>query len=220
LAGPVQSVVTCDAAELHLCASSTQTRTVPTFRNRPGLVLGPVVVGSGVQVLTDAQWAVLEPLIDEVQPHFNVPHEELRQTIEAIFWRYQNGAKWRSIPAELGPWWKAAQTFIRWAKLGVWERLLEFARQRGTAVVDGSSTRAHHKAAGAARKGADSQARNRREALGRPRGGYGTPSSVISVSPQQSTGSRAVGSGLCGITRIFAGSPRHRWANPPWPTRH
>src|SRR3954470_23856415 len=78
----------------------------------------------GIHVLTDARWAELEPLIDEVRPHCKVPHDNLRETIEAILWRHQNGAKWRSIPGELGPWWKAAQTFIRWAHLGVWERLL------------------------------------------------------------------------------------------------
>ncbi len=106
--------------------------------------------------LMDAQWAALEPLIDEVLPHCKVPHEDLRQTIEAILWRHQNGAKWRSIPTELGPWWKAAQTFIRWARLGVWERLLERVRQRGVALgmafLHGTSIRAHQKAAGAEKR--------------------------------------------------------------------
>src|SRR3712207_2329277 len=72
----------------------------------------------GIHVLSDAKWAELEPLINAVRPHCKVPHENLRQTIEAILWRHQNGAKWRSVPSELGPWWKAAQTFIRWAHLG------------------------------------------------------------------------------------------------------
>ena len=45
----------------------------------------------------------------------------LRRTIGAILWRHANGAKWRSLPAELGPWWMAPQTFIRWSRLGVWE---------------------------------------------------------------------------------------------------
>lgn len=107
--------------------------------------------------MTDAQWAAPAPLIDEVRPRREVPHEDLRQTIEAIFRRHRNGAKWRGIPAELGPWWKAAQTFIRWAKLGVWERLLALAQQRGIALgttfVDGGSIRAHHKAAGAEKRG-------------------------------------------------------------------
>src|SRR5919202_2034959 len=111
----------------------------------------------GIHVLSDARWAELEPLIDEVRPHCKVPHDNLRETIEAILWRHQNGAKWRSIPGELGPWWKAAQTFIRWAHLGVWERLLNLVQQRGVALgmafLDGTNVRAHQKAAGAEKRG-------------------------------------------------------------------
>jgi transposase len=108
-------------------------------------------------VLTDAQWAALAPLIEQCRPRGGTPHHDLRRTIEAIVRRHRNGAEWRSVPAELGPWWKAAQTFIRWARLGVWERLLEAAQARGVALgmafLDGTSVRAHRKAAGAARKG-------------------------------------------------------------------
>ncbi len=108
-------------------------------------------------VLADAQWAALAPLVERCRPRGKTPHHDLPRTVEAIVWRHQNGAKWRSIPAELGPWWRAAQTFIRWARLGVWERLLEAAQERGVALgmafLDGTSVRAHQKAAGAARKG-------------------------------------------------------------------
>ena len=80
----------------------------------------------------------------------------LRRTIGAILWRHQNGAKWRALPEEVGPWWMAAQTFIRWSRLGVWERLLAMAQERGVelgiAFLDGTSVRAHQKAAGAAKK--------------------------------------------------------------------
>ena len=79
-------------------------------------------------VLTDAQWAALEPLIEACRPRGKTQHHDLRRTIEAIIWRHDNGAKWRSIPPELGPWWMAAQTFNRWGHLGVWERLLEAAQ--------------------------------------------------------------------------------------------
>ena len=86
-----------------------------------------------------------------------MPPSDLRRTVEAIVWRCANGAKWRAIPAELGPWWKAAQTFIRWARLGVWDRLLDAAQERGVqlgmAFLDGTSIRAHAKAAGASKKG-------------------------------------------------------------------
>ncbi len=111
----------------------------------------------GVSVFTDAAWAVWEPLIEAVRPQGKTPPKNLRRTMSAIVWRHQNGAKWRSIPAELGPWWLAAQLFIRWAKLGVWERLLERAQQGGIALgmtfIDGTNIRAHHKAAGAQKRG-------------------------------------------------------------------
>ena len=105
-------------------------------------------------MLTDAQWAVLEPLIEACRPKGKTPPQDLRRTISAIVWRHQNGAKWRAVPADLGPWSRAAQTFIRWARLGVWERLHQLARKRqplelGLVFLDGTIIRAHQKAAGA-----------------------------------------------------------------------
>jgi transposase len=108
-------------------------------------------------VLTDAQWVVLEPLIEACRPHRKTQHHHLRRTMEAIIWRCQNGAKWRAVPAEYGPWWMAAQTFIRWGRHGVWERLLSLVQEKGMRLgmvfLDGSNIRAHQKAAGAAKKG-------------------------------------------------------------------
>jgi transposase len=112
---------------------------------------------TGYGVLPDAQWEALAPLIAQCRPPHKTEHKNLRRTIEAIVWRH--GAKWRSLPPHLGPWWMAAQTFIRWSHHGVWERLLERAQQRkglqlGMAFLDGSTIWAHQKAAGAAKKGA------------------------------------------------------------------
>ena len=107
-------------------------------------------------MLTDAQWAVLGPLVEQRRPHAKVPPSNLRRTMSAILWRHANGAKWRAVPAEFGPWWMAAQTFIRWTRLGVWDRLLRLVQARGVELgmtfLDGTSVRAHHKAAGAASK--------------------------------------------------------------------
>ena len=109
-------------------------------------------------MLTDAQWALLEPLSEICRLKGKTPPQDLRRTLSAILWRHQNGAKWRAVPADLGPWSRAAQTFIRWARLGVWERLLTLVQERGVQLgmtfLDGTSIRAHQKAAGAARKGA------------------------------------------------------------------
>ncbi len=107
-------------------------------------------------MLTDEQWAVLEPLVETCRPPAKVPPSNLRRTISAIFWRHTNGAKWRAVPEEFGPWWMAAQTFIRWSRLGVWERLLVMTQSRdvefGMAFLDGTSIRAHQKEAEAAKK--------------------------------------------------------------------
>ncbi len=109
-------------------------------------------------MLSDTQWALLEPLIEACRPKGKTPPQDLRRTLSAILWRHENGAKWRALPAELGPWWMAAQTFIRWARLGVWERLLNLVQERGVQLgmtfLDGTNVRAHQKAAGARRKGA------------------------------------------------------------------
>src|SRR5215216_3492515 len=98
-------------------------------------------------MLTDGQWAELGPLVEQCRPHAKVPPSNLRRTISAILWRHQNGAKWRSVPAELGPWWMAAQTFIRWSRLGIWKRLLTLVQERGVQLgmtfLDGTNIRAH-----------------------------------------------------------------------------
>src|SRR3954447_4108458 len=99
----------------------------------------------------------LEPLIEACRPKGKTPPQDLRRTISAILWRHENGAKWRAIPAELGPWSRPAQMFIRWAHRGVWERLLLLAQERGVQLgmtfLDGTSIRAHQKAAGAEKRG-------------------------------------------------------------------
>ena len=137
-------------------------------------------------VLTEAQWSAIEPLIEAVRPQTGRELTNLRRTFEAMVWRMHNGAKWRAIPAELGPWWMAAQTFIRCSKLGVWERFFEAAKaagrpQLGMVFMDGTIIRAHQKAAGATTKGSEEAKLSSpvNEALGRSQGGFGTKAHAL-----------------------------------------
>src|SRR5215218_8699664 len=66
----------------------------------------PEGTGGGA-MLTDGAWMGLEPLIEACRPKGKTAPKDLRRTISAIVWRHQNGAKWRAIPAELGPWSRA-----------------------------------------------------------------------------------------------------------------
>ena len=48
-------------------------------------------------MLTDGQRAALEPLIKACRPPPEAPPQNLRQSMSAIPWRHQNGAKWRAV---------------------------------------------------------------------------------------------------------------------------
>src|SRR4051794_41444255 len=74
-------------------------------------------------VLTDERWAALEPLLEACRPKGKTPPRDLRRTVEAIVWRHANGAKWRAIPAQLGPRGRGAPPFLPRARPGGGERL-------------------------------------------------------------------------------------------------
>lgn len=105
----------------------------------------------------DAAWSVWEPLIEEVRPKGKTPSKNLRRTISAIFWRHQNGAKWRALPSEFGPWWTphscsfAGRSSVHGSaslkKVGGADPEL------GMVFLDGTTIRAHHKTVGAAKRG-------------------------------------------------------------------
>jgi transposase len=65
-------------------------------------------------VLTDETWSALKAALDAVRSGTGRPLAEERRTIEAVVWRLRNGARWRAVPAEYGPWWRAARLHIRW----------------------------------------------------------------------------------------------------------
>ena len=128
--------------------------------------------GLWAMVLTDEQWGALKAALDAVRPSTGRPLADERRTIEGVVWRLRNGARWRAIPAEYGPWWRPAQLHIRWSKAGLWARLFALLRDAGRpeladVFVDGTVIRAHQKAAGGRGGG-------RANALGRSRGGFST----------------------------------------------
>lgn len=107
-----------------------------------------------MEILSDDEWARLKAALEAVRSGTGRPFPDERRTVEAVIWRQRNGAKWRSLPPELGPWWKAAQLHIPWSRRGIWAAAFEHLRHEGRpdlgeVFLDGTSVRAHHKAAGA-----------------------------------------------------------------------
>jgi transposase len=101
--------------------------------------------------LTDAQWAVLEPLLPKGQKPGRPPKWSKRQLIDGIRWRVRVGAPWRDVPARYGPWQRD----------GTWRQILTGLQARADAAglicwdvsVDATIARAHQHAAGARKRG-------------------------------------------------------------------
>src|SRR4051794_41984829 len=96
-------------------------------------------------MLTDAQWPRLEPLIEACRPKGKTLPQDLRRTMSAIVWRHQNGAKWRAIPADLGPWSRGVRTLSAgptWAcGSGGWVLAQRAGGQFGWAFLAGPTSR-------------------------------------------------------------------------------
>jgi transposase len=111
--------------------------------------------------LTDAQWAVLEPLLPRGKKPGRPPERTKRQLIDGIRWRVRAGAPWRDVPERYGPWQTVYGLFRRWQRAGTWREILTALQGRADAAglitwdvsVDSTIARAHQHAAGARRRG-------------------------------------------------------------------
>ena len=54
-------------------------------------------------VLTDGQWALIQPLLPSSSGRRGRPFREDRRVVEGISYRYRCGIAWRDVPAELIP---------------------------------------------------------------------------------------------------------------------
>ena len=77
------------------------------------------------QVLTDAQWALLEPLLPSSKGKQSRPFRDHRQVLEGIVFRYRTGCPWRDVPDRFGPWKTLWKRQARFSKDGTWDRVLE-----------------------------------------------------------------------------------------------
>lgn len=100
----------------------------------------------------DAEWLALSSALAEVRLGTGRPLVDERPTIEAVVWRLRNRVRWCAVPAEFGPWHRAAQLHDHWTQMSIWSRLFALLRDRGqpelAEVFLGDTVRAHQKAAG------------------------------------------------------------------------
>jgi putative transposase len=82
--------------------------------------------------VSDAQWAVLAPLLPPAKWRPGGPGRkpmELRRVINGIFYVNKTGCQWRMLPKDLGHGSTIYGYFRRWRLAGLWARLMETLRQ-------------------------------------------------------------------------------------------
>ncbi len=111
--------------------------------------------------LTDAQWAVLEPLLPPPKPTGRPRVVDRRELVNAILYVLRTGCPWRHLPHDLPKWSTVQSCFRRWRLDGTWERvhdaLREQVRERAgrarapsAAIVDSQSVKTTEKGGPAA----------------------------------------------------------------------
>jgi transposase len=102
--------------------------------------------------LTDAEWALLEPLLPPPSTQGRPRSWPMREVINAIFYVMRSGCPWRLLPYDFPPWRTVYRWFAAWRDEGLFERvnhaLVMADRERSgrnasptAAVIDSQSVR-------------------------------------------------------------------------------
>jgi putative transposase len=110
--------------------------------------------------MTDLFW-LSERQFNRIEPYFplshGVPRVDDRRVISGIVFVIKNGLRWRDAPKEYGPHKTLYNRFIRWSRMGVFDRIFaELARLAGKPerlIIDSTHLKAHRTAASLFKKG-------------------------------------------------------------------
>ena len=127
--------------------------------------------------LTDAEWALVEPLIPPAKRGGRPRDVNVREILNAIFYALSTGCQWQALPKDLPPKSTAHYYFALWDWDGTLERLHHAlyvaTRERegreassSAAIIDSQSARAAQKGAARLTRRASMRARRSRAARG------------------------------------------------------
>lgn len=110
--------------------------------------------------MSDLFW-LSEGQLRRMKPFFplshGIPRVDDRRVISGIIFVIRNGLRWRDAPAAYGPAKTLYNRFVRWSRLGVFDRI--FAALAGRAgepeciMIDSTHLKAHRTAASLLKKG-------------------------------------------------------------------
>src|ERR687886_807216 len=111
-----------------------------------------LLAGGSPTDLTDAQWALVAPLLAQREGPGRPATVSLRAVVNALLYMARAGCPWRLLPREFPHWTAVRYYFDKWTQDGTWEavnrRLVEQTReQRGrarqptAAIIDSQSSK-------------------------------------------------------------------------------
>ncbi len=106
-------------------------------------------------------WMLSEAQMRRIEPYFplshGIPRVDDRRIVSGIIFVTRNGLRWRDAPAAYGPHKTIYNRFIRWSRLGVFNRIFaELAAKGGKPdrlMIDATHLKAHRTAASLLKKG-------------------------------------------------------------------
>ena len=119
--------------------------------------LTSAVSGAGVKeaLLMDYPYLLSKAQMRRIEPYFplshGIPRVDDRLIVSAIIFVIKNGLRWRDAPRSYGPHKTIYNRFIRWSRLGVFNRIFaELAGEAGEPdriMIDATHLKAHRTAA-------------------------------------------------------------------------
>lgn len=110
--------------------------------------------------MSDLFWLTDEQM-RRIEPYFplshGVPSVDDRRIVSGIIFVIRNGLRWRDAPAAYGPSKTVYNRFIRWSRMGVFNRIFAGLAAEGGApdqlMIDATHLKAHRTAASLLKKG-------------------------------------------------------------------
>ncbi len=78
--------------------------------------------------LTDAQWAIIDPLIPKLPRRADQrgrPWRDSREVMNGILWVLRSGARWKDLPDRFPPYQTCHRRFQQWVQDGTLRRIVE-----------------------------------------------------------------------------------------------
>jgi putative transposase len=80
--------------------------------------------------LTDAEWAILAPLLPPARPGGRPRRQDLRAIVNGMLYVLRGGIPWRLLPHDLPKWKTVYDYFWKWRRAGTWEEINGRLRER------------------------------------------------------------------------------------------